>query len=128
MSENTKAAKAVEKVDADYSLEAVPESARKGFWNMFFVMVGFTFFSASMSVGAKLGNGLDLSGFIWACIIGGVILSAYCGVLAFIGASTGMTMDLLLPVLLPAGLHPDRLVRRRRCHVLHSRCRAARCQ
>lgn len=58
-------------------------------------MVGFTFFSASMSVGAKLGNGLDLSGFIWACIIGGVILSAYCGVLAFIGASTGMTMDLL---------------------------------
>ena len=79
MSENTKAAKAVEKVDADYSLEAVPESARKGFWNMFFVMVGFTFFSASMSVGAKLGNGLDLSGFIWACIIGGVILSAYCG-------------------------------------------------
>lgn len=95
MSENTKAAKAVEKVDTDYSLEAVPESARKGFWNMFFVMVGFTFFSASMSVGAKLGNGLDLSGFIWACIIGGVILSAYCGVLAFIGASTGMTMDLL---------------------------------
>ena len=95
MSENTKAAKAVEKIDADYSLEAVPESARKGFWNMFFVMVGFTFFSASMSVGAKLGNGLDLTGFIWACIIGGVILSAYCGVLAYIGASTGMTMDLL---------------------------------
>ena len=95
MRENTKAANAVEKVDADYSLEAVPESARKGFWNMFFVMLGFTFFSASMSVGAKLGNGLDLSGFIWACVIGGVILSAYCGVLAFIGASTGLNMDLL---------------------------------
>ena len=95
MSENTKAAKAVEKIDADYSLEAVPESARKGFWNMFFVMLGFTFFSASMSVGAKLGNGLDLSGFIWACVIGGVILTAYCGVLAFIGASTGLNMDLL---------------------------------
>ena len=117
MSENTKAAKAVEKVDADYSLEAVPESARKGFWNMFFVMVGFTFFSASMSVGAKLGNGLDLSGFIWACIIGGVILSA-----------SRIRYQGLLPVLLPAGLHPDRLVRRRRCHVLHSRCRAARRQ
>ena len=82
-------------VDADYSLEAVPESARKGFWNMFFVMLGFTFFSASMSVGAKLGNGLDLSGFFWACLIGGVILSAYCGLLAYIGSKTGMTMDLL---------------------------------
>lgn len=82
-------------VDADYPLEAVPESARKGFWNMFFVMLGFTFFSASMSVGAKLGNGLDLSGFFWACLIGGVILSAYCGILAYIGSETGMTMDLL---------------------------------
>ena len=82
-------------VDRDYSLEAVPESARKGFWNMFFVMLGFTFFSASMSVGAKLGNGLDLGGFFWACLIGGVILSAYCGILAYIGSETGMTMDLL---------------------------------
>lgn len=82
-------------LDADYSLEAVPEGARKGFWNMFFVMLGFTFFSASMSVGAKLGNGLDLSGFAWACLIGGLILSAYCGVLAYIGSKTGMTMDLL---------------------------------
>lgn len=82
-------------VDADYSLEAVPASARKGFLNMFFVMLGFTFFSASMSVGAKLGNGLNLSGFMWACIIGGLILSAYCGILAYIGSETGMTMDLL---------------------------------
>lgn len=86
---------AAKTVDSDYSLEAVPQSARKGFWNMFFVMLGFTFFSASMSVGAKLGNGLDLSGFIWACVIGGLILSAYCGILAFIGSDTGMNMDLL---------------------------------
>lgn len=84
-----------DQVDQDYSLEAVPASARKGFTKMFFVMLGFTFFSASMSVGAKLGNGLDLSGFIWACIIGGLILSVYCGVLAFIGSNTGMNMDLL---------------------------------
>lgn len=81
--------------DADYSLEAVPETARKGFRSMFFVMLGFTFFSASMSVGAKLGNGLDLSGFIGACVIGGLILSVYCGLLAYIGADTGLNMDLL---------------------------------
>ena len=81
--------------DADYSLEAVPVTARKGFRSMFFVMLGFTFFSASMSVGAKLGNGLDLTGFIWACIIGGLILSAYCGILAYIGSDTGLNMDLL---------------------------------
>ena len=64
--------------DKDYSLEAVPESARKGFRSMFFVMLGFTFFSASMSVGAKLGNGLDFKEFVLACVIGGIILSIYC--------------------------------------------------
>ena len=87
--------KKAEGVDSDFSLDAVPENARKGFRSMFFVMLGFTFFSASMSVGAKLGNGLDLSGFIWACVIGGIILSAYCGVLAYIGSDTGLNMDLL---------------------------------
>ncbi|WP_157617968.1 hypothetical protein [Succinimonas amylolytica] len=64
--------------DPDYSLAPVPESARRSFRSMFFVMLGFTFFSASMSVGAKLGNGLDLSGFVLACLAGGIILSVYC--------------------------------------------------
>ncbi len=82
-------------VDADYSLEAVPRTARKGFLSMFVIMLGFTFFSASMSVGAKLGNGLDLSGFLWAIILGGAILGAYTGVLAYIGSSTGLSLDLL---------------------------------
>ena len=81
--------------DDDYSLEAVPSEARKGFWSMFVVMMGFTFFSASMSVGAKLGNGLELSGFIWAVVIGGIILGAYTGGLAYIGCDTGLTLDLL---------------------------------
>lgn len=81
--------------DDDYSLEAVPAGARKGFGSMFVVMMGFTFFSASMSVGAKLGNGLDLTGFLWAVVIGGVILGAYTGGLAYIGCDTGLTLDLL---------------------------------
>lgn len=81
--------------DDDYALEAVPAEARKGFWSMFVVMMGFTFFSASMSVGAKLGNGLDFSGFVWAVVIGGVILGAYTGGLAYIGCDTGLTLDLL---------------------------------
>lgn len=81
--------------DSDYSLEPVPLSARKGFRAMFFIMLGFTFFSASMSVGAKLGNGLDLGGFALACLIGGAILSAYCGALAYIGSDTGLNVDLL---------------------------------
>ena len=76
MEENVK--KNTASADSDFSLEAVPKGARKGFRSMFFVMLGFTFFSASMSVGAKLGNGLDFSGFAIACVVGGIILSIYC--------------------------------------------------
>ena len=54
----------MKKTDKDYSFEAVPETDRKAFLPMLFVMLGFTFFSSSMSVGATLGNGLDLMGFI----------------------------------------------------------------
>ena len=84
-------------VDTDYSLEAVPEnsSERRGFWSMFVIMLGFTFFSASMSVGARMGNGLDLSGFVLAIIFGGLILSVYTGLLAFIGQKTALSMDQL---------------------------------
>ena len=81
--------------DADYAFEAVPRSSRKGFTAMFFIMLGFTFFSASMSVGANLGNGLDLSGFIWAVLIGGALLACYTGFLGYIGSDTGLSFDLL---------------------------------
>lgn len=81
--------------DQDFSFEAVPRSKRRSFWRVGFVMLGFTFFSASMSVGAGLGNGIDFTGFLWAVIIGGLILGAYTGALGYIGAKTGEGLDLL---------------------------------
>ena len=81
--------------DADFSFTPVPASARHGFWAVGFVMLGFTFFSASMSVGAKIGNGLDLGGFVWATTLGGLVLAIYTGGLAYLGAKTGMGLDLL---------------------------------
>lgn len=83
------------KVDVDYTNEAVPASARKGFLPMFAIMLGFTFFSASMWTGVDLANGLDLKGFILALLIGGVILAAYTGALGYIGCDTGLSFDLL---------------------------------
>ena len=83
------------KVDIDYTNEAVPASARKGFGSMFVIMLGFTFFSASMWTGVDLANGLDLKGFILAMVIGGVILAAYTGALGYIGCDTGLSFDLL---------------------------------
>lgn len=70
-------------------------SARKGFGSMFVIMMGFTFFSASMSAGAKMANGMDLGTFIWALLIGSLFLGIYTGLLAYIGGDTGLSFDLL---------------------------------
>ena len=82
-------------VDTDYSLEVVPQSARKGVGAMFVIMMGFTFFSASMSAGAKMANGMDLWTFLWALLIGSIFLGIYTGLLAWIGGDTGLSFDLL---------------------------------
>ncbi|MBE5779344.1 MAG: cytosine permease [Clostridiales bacterium] len=87
--------KKIQKVDIDYTNEAVPQTARKGFGAMFVIMLGFTFFSASMWTGVDLANGLDLKGFIWAILIGGVILALYTGALGYIGCDSGLSFDLL---------------------------------
>ena len=78
--------------DYDYTSTPVPKSGRKSTLSMFMVMLGFTFFSASMWVGQELAEGLDFGGFIWALILGGAILGAYTGALGYIGAESGLSL------------------------------------
>ncbi|CDM68229.1 Cytosine permease [Clostridium bornimense] len=81
--------------DGDYELTNVPSKGKKGFFSMFVVMLGFTFFSASMLTGGNLGTGLSLKEFFIAVIIGNLILACYTGALAYIGSDTGLSMHLL---------------------------------
>ena len=83
------------KKDYDFSCTAVPREARRGTLTMFMIMFGFTFFSASMWVGQNLAQGLDFMGFVWSVLLGGLILGAYTGALGYIGAETGLSLDLL---------------------------------
>ena len=83
------------KTDADYTGSPVDKKGRKSNLSMFMVMLGFTFFSASMWVGQQLAAGLDWRGFVWAIILGGLILAAYTGSLGWIGAESGLTLDML---------------------------------
>ncbi len=83
------------KKDYDFSCLAVPREARRGTLTMFMIMFGFTFFSASMWVGQNLAQGLDFMGFVWSVLLGGLILGAYTGALGYIGAETGLSLDLL---------------------------------
>ena len=84
-----------QKVDIDYSTTAVPKSQRRSILTMFMIMLGFTFFSASMWAGQELAMGLDFWGFIGALLVGGAILGLYTGLLGYVGAKTGLSMDLL---------------------------------
>lgn len=82
-------------VDTEHSLSAVDAASRQGFWAVLVVMVGFTFFSPSMTAGGNLGIGLNMRDFFLAMILGNAFLGAYTGALAYIGQSTGLTLDLL---------------------------------
>ena len=81
--------------DVDYTTSPVDKAGRKSNLSMFMVMLGFTFFSASMWVGQQLAAGLDWWGFVWALILGGIILAAYTGTLGWIGAESGLSLDML---------------------------------
>ncbi len=81
--------------DSDFSLQHVPSTAKRGFWAMFVVMMGFTFFSASMWAGGKLGVGLTAAQFFIAVMTGNLVLGAYTGTLAYIASRTGLSTHLL---------------------------------
>lgn len=82
-------------VDTEHSLSAVDQGSRQGFFSVLVVMVGFTFFSPSMSAGGNLGIGLNMATFFIAMALGNAFLGIYTGILAYIGQSTGLTLDLL---------------------------------
>ena len=82
-------------VDFDYTTGKVAQTGRKSNLSMFMIMLGFTFFSASMWAGQELAAGLDFKGFLLSLLLGGLILGAYTGALGFIGAESGLTLDML---------------------------------
>lgn len=79
----------------DFEQTTVPDHQRRGFWSMFAVMLGFTFFSASMWTGANLGSGLTLTNFWIAVLAGNLILGVYTAILAWMAGSTGLSIHLL---------------------------------
>lgn len=83
------------KLDVEFSWQSVPQSSRNGFWKMLSVMLGFTFFSASMLAGGELGLGLTFTQFMLVVLAGNFVLGVYTGGLAYIAAKTGLSTHLL---------------------------------
>ncbi|STO53617.1 cytosine transporter [Canicola haemoglobinophilus] len=79
----------------NYSLKPVPQHERKGALALTFVMLGLTFFSASMWTGGTLGTSLTYNDFWIAVIVGNLMLGLYTSFLGYIGAKTGLTTHIL---------------------------------
>lgn len=81
--------------EQDYPLSAVPASARKSLWSMGLVLLGFTFFTATMWAGGTVGTAFDFSTLLWVLLVGNLLLGVYAAVLGYIAARSGMNTALM---------------------------------
>ncbi|UTW11387.1 cytosine permease [Marinobacterium rhizophilum] len=80
----------------DYALTPVPEHSRRGLLSMSAVMLGFTFFAASMWTGGTLGQGFRLwPDLIIVILAGNLILGAYGALLGYAAAKTNLSTHIL---------------------------------
>ncbi len=81
--------------DVNFSQGIVPPSQRKSLLSLAFIMLGLTFFSASMLAGGRVGAGLNLNDFFIVILLGNAFLAIYTALLGYIGVKTGLTTHLL---------------------------------
>jgi len=79
----------------DFPLSAVPVDQRKGWWSMASVLLGFTFFTATMWAGGTLGSAFNFGELIWIIGIGNLLLGSYAAGLAYVAYKTGLNTVLL---------------------------------
>lgn len=78
-------------VDLDYPVTPVPAHARKSFFSLAVVLLGFTIFTPTMLAGAALGTAFTVGDLFLVILAGSAILGTYVAVLGWIGARTGLT-------------------------------------
>lgn len=94
-------------VDPDYPLDPVPPHARRGLFPLSLVLLGFTFFTPTMLVGAQVGAAFSLGDFLVVMLVGSALLGLYVAMLALVGARTRLTTVMLSRYTL--GVHGSKL-------------------
>ena len=79
----------------DYPLSEVPASARRGLLSTSMVLLGFTFFTATMWAGGSLGAAFALNELLWIIVIGNLLLGGYAAALAYIACKSGLNSVLM---------------------------------
>lgn len=81
--------------DSDYPLSEVPSGARQGLFSTAILLFGFTFFTATMFAGGKIGMAFDFTTLLWAAVIGNLLLGLYAAVLGLIACRSGLNSVLM---------------------------------
>lgn len=80
----------------DYPLSEVPASARKSFGSLCVVLLGFTFFTATMFAGGRIGAAFPFwPDLVMVILAGNLLLGLYVAILGLIGFRTGLNTALL---------------------------------
>ncbi|MGQ7261957.1 cytosine permease [Vreelandella sp. V005] len=80
---------------SDYPLSEVPTHARKGLLSASAVLLGFTFFTATMWAGGSLGQAFPIGKLLWIILIGNLLLGTYAAALAYIACKSGLNSVLM---------------------------------
>ena len=81
---------------ADYEKERIPDSIRRGFWDIVFVWSGYTLDMASFMAGIMLGLGLTFLGMGAVSIISIVVIAGLASGIFYVSQKTGLTSALLI--------------------------------
>ncbi|MFN3882087.1 MAG: cytosine permease [Nitrincola lacisaponensis] len=81
--------------ETDYPLSEVPAGARKGLLSTSLVLLGFTFFTATMWAGGSLGAAFSFNELLLVILVGNLLLGSYAAVLAYIACKSGLNSVLM---------------------------------
>jgi cytosine permease len=79
----------------DFPLSEVPAGARQGLFSTSILLFGFTFFTATMFAGGKIGMAFDFRTLLWAAVFGNLLLGLYAAVLGLIACRSGLNSVLM---------------------------------
>lgn len=80
---------------SDYPLSEVPWESRKGLFSTSVVLLGFTFFTATMWAGGNIGTSFSFDELLWVIVVGNLLLGCYASILAYIACKSGLNSVLM---------------------------------
>ncbi|WGW11657.1 cytosine permease [Saxibacter everestensis] len=78
-------------IDPDYPVTPVPSTARKSFFSIAVVLLGFTIFTPTMLAGAAIAPAFSFAQLSLIVLVGSMILGGYVALMGWVGARTGLT-------------------------------------